>query len=418
MKTPIFPGWWQVVVAFIIQAVAAASIFTAYSIIAVPLQEAFEPSRMVLMLGVTAVVLGSGLLSPVFGPAIDRYSVRALMLAGSASMAIGFWLLSITTSMTQVIVVYAVFMSVSMVLLGPMTASALLARWFTRRIGFAMGIAASGTAVGGLLIPPLLQGLIDGVEWRMALQIFGTVVFLITAPIIGLLVINKPSDRNLFADGDSEPPAVSETPVDASLVSASALFRSANFWLASIMLCLIFAGGISVISNLLPLVVGKGIDPAKGAILLSIYSGANFGGKLLCAALVDRFDCRWVFAAMLSVLTLGAFCFLQADSYTMLVFASLIMGLSTGGALPFWSVFLAQAYGPENIGRVMGLMTVVIMPANLVGAPLFGLIHDRTGSYDYAFIGYIVLLVIAILLVPQLRTAGPKVEGQPSTVPG
>ena len=41
MRASIFPGWWQVVVAMLIQAASAAAVFTAFSIIAVPLQETF-----------------------------------------------------------------------------------------------------------------------------------------------------------------------------------------------------------------------------------------------------------------------------------------------------------------------------------------------------------------------------------------
>ena len=54
-----FPGWWQVVAAMIVQAVSTASIYTSYSVIAASLQSAFEPSRMVLMLGMTATALAS-----------------------------------------------------------------------------------------------------------------------------------------------------------------------------------------------------------------------------------------------------------------------------------------------------------------------------------------------------------------------
>ena len=292
MNKTIFPGWWQVVVAFVIQAVSGASVFTAYSVIAVPLQATFEPSRMILMFGITATVLGSGVLSPILGAAVDRYSVRKLMFTGSATLATGFLMLSFATSMTQVIAVYAIFMAPSVIILGPLTASALLARWFERRRGLVIGIAASGTAVGGLLIPPLLQGLIDGLEWRFALQVFSGLIFLVTAPLIVLLVTDRPSDRNLTIDGEPQPPTVDQDKPPSPLIATKSLLTSAEFWLIVLMLSLLFGGGIGVISNLLPLVIDKGIDPKQGAFLLSINAAANFGGKLLCAYLVDRLDIR------------------------------------------------------------------------------------------------------------------------------
>ncbi len=410
MRVFAFPGWWQVVAAMIVQAVSTASIYTSYSVIAASLQSAFEPSRMVLMLGMTATALASGLLSPSLGKAIDRYSIRRLMLIGTGFITTGFLLLSLATSMTQVIFVYFLFMSVGIVLLGPVASSALLARWFSRRRGFAMGIAASGTAIGGLLIPPLLQGLIDFFEWRLALRIFGGIIFVVATLVISFLVINKPADRNLNPDGDIAPVVISEGRVEAASLSTASLFASGNFWLIALTLSLVFSCSTAISSNLIPFVLDKNIAASQGALLISIISGAGLAGKLLCAGLVDRIDFRWVFASMLSALCVAMFSFLHAQSYTMLAVSCFIMGISSGGALPLWGALLARIYGPDNIGRVMGLMTFIITPGTVLSPPLLGLIFDRTRSYDYAFVMYIALLIVAMVFVPRIRAGREKAE--------
>ena len=198
----VFPGWWQVAVSLVLQAASSASVFTAYSIIAVPLEKTFEPSRMVLMLGIPAVVAATGVLSPVIGAAIDKFSIRLLMLAGTFILGLGFVLLSFASSMNQVLLIYLIPMAMSCVLTGPVAGSALLARWFNHRRGLAISIAAGGAAVGGLIVPPLLQYLIATFEWRAALQIFGVGVFAITAPLVALVVVSRPAERNLAAYGD------------------------------------------------------------------------------------------------------------------------------------------------------------------------------------------------------------------------
>jgi len=415
MKVSIFPGWWQVAVAMVILAVSAASIFTSYSIIAVQLQEAFEPSRMVLMLGVTVTVLAAGCLSPLLGTALDRYSIRTLMLLGSGFLVTGFLLLSLSTSMIQVLAIYILFMSTASVLIGPLATSTLLARWFSRRRGLAMGLAASGTAIGGLFIPPLLQIMIDSFEWRVALRVFSGVAFVLTMPLVALFIIDRPSDRNLQPDGDNNPTAVSDEGGHLQLASTAAVLRSANFWLISISLGVLFAGGMGIVSNLIPLVMEKNIDATRGALLLSIFSAAGFAGKLLAAAVVDRIDFRVTFASILTVLALGTFSLLQANSYAMLVVALAMIGVAGGGVLPFWSFIVAHLYGPANVGRVMGLMTFAITLFNLLSPPLFGLIFDKTGSYDYALIGYICLLVFTLLLLTQIRVVQPALDPTPTT---
>jgi hypothetical protein len=50
----VFYGWWQVAIAMLIQALSVGLIFSCYSILAIPMSQTFQPSRMVLMLGLTA----------------------------------------------------------------------------------------------------------------------------------------------------------------------------------------------------------------------------------------------------------------------------------------------------------------------------------------------------------------------------
>jgi MFS family permease len=407
MKAGVFPGWWQVAVSLIVQGVSAASIFIAYSVIAVPIQNAFEPSRMVLMLGITVTSLAGGTLSPALGRVIDRYSVRTLMLVGAASLAAGFLLISYSTSMIQVLAVYAVCMAASSVLLGPLATSALLARWFERRRGLAIGIAASGTAVGGLLIPPLLQGLIDAFEWRIALRIFSVLVLLLSVPVIALLAIDRPEDRNLRPDGDSDTHAVSGTRQQPVLLSATAVVHRTSFWMIAIAMGAIFGCSVGMSSNLMPFLLGKGISAELGALLLSVISAANLCGKLLCAAAADRVDARLLLMSIFLLLSLGVCGYLLAASYTMLAVWSAVIGFSSGGALPLWSFLVARNYGPANVGSVMGLMTFVIMPFTLLSAPLLGWVYDRTGSYDHGLVGLIGLLLSMLLLLALIRIDQP-----------
>lgn len=411
--TTVFRGWWQVAAAFVVQAVSSASVFTAYSLVAVPFKIEFAPSNMVLMLGITVTVLATGILSPPVGAAVDRLSMRKLMLIGGCFLTVGFALLSFATSMNQVIVIYLLFMSVSSLLIGPLAASALLARWFTRRRGMAMGIAASGTAIGGMIIPPLLQGLLDGFDWRMALRIYSVIVFVVTVPTVFFLVINRPSDCNQFPDGDDEAEATIKAAgfVPMPAEQSVNLMRSKNFWFIALSLGTIFCGSTALVSNLVPVINEIGFDAAKAALLLSIFSFANLAGKLLCAAVADRVDFRVGLLTIMGGLAVGMLCFSAAQSFIILAVSAIIIGTSAGGASPLWSVILARIYGPERIGRVMGQMTLIIMPFTLFAPPLFGWTFDQTNSYDNALIGYTILL--GCMAVLTLRIRQPAVTAAP-----
>ena len=404
MRASIFPGWWQVVVAMLIQAASAAAVFTAYSIIAVPLQETFGSSRAGVMMAITVTIFMIGVMNPLMGTAMDRYSLRSLFLIGAASLVMGFFALSFTATLTQAVVVYAVFMATGMVLLGPLAASTLLARWFDRRRGFVMGIAASGTALGGLVLPPILQALIDAFEWRPALRIFAGLLFLITVPAIMLLTIDRPADRKLYADGDSAPAyGATPRPEPARLHSAASVLGNPNFWFIAVVLGLIFSASTALSANLVPLVKDKGISVERAALLLSILSVGSFAGKMVFAGVGDRVELRLTIVIGLALQTLGLFGFLRAGDYTFLIAATLVFGLAIGGALPLWGFMVARAFGAANIGRVMGLMTTVVTAFNLSAPMLFGFSFDTTGSYNPALTATMVLLVIAIGVATRIR---------------
>ncbi len=401
----VFPGWWQVVAALVLQAAGSASVFTAYSVIAVPLQDAFQPSRMVLMMGVTFAALAAGMLGPPIGAAIDRFSLRWLMLGGTFLLGGGFFCLSLVDSMSQALLVYLIPLAIGCVLTGPVASAALLARWFSRHRGLAMSLAASGAAVGGLLIPPLLQFLIEAFDWRIALRLYALGLVLVAAPLVALLVVNRPSDRQLHADGGVAAPVsvAIRGSKHSSALTMQDFLRDRNFWLLAIVLGCLLGGPMGLVSNLLPLVMEKGIDAGQGALLLSVLAGAGFAGKLLSGIVADRVDYRVMLVAIAIAIAIGVYGYVQVTEFKLLVLFSVLLGFMQGGLVPLWSYVLAREYGPDSMGRSMGLMGFIIMPFTLVAAPLFGWVFDRWGSYDPVMEAYVVLLLGVCVVIALLR---------------
>lgn len=100
---------------------------------------------------------------------------------------------------------------------------------------------------------------------------------------------------------------------------------------------------------------------------------------------------------------LAVFGFGQFGVYWVFVIASIVLGASQGAIVPLWSIMMARFYGPERVGSSMGMMSLVLTPFNLVAAPIFGLVFDRTGSYLGAYLGCFVLLVFSLVLVAMIR---------------
>lgn len=178
--------------------------------------------------------------------------------------------------------------------------------------------------------------------------------------------------------------------------------RDRNFWLVAVCVGAVLAGPMGLVSNLVPLAMDRQVSAAVGALLLSVYSGANLGGKLLAGVLTDRHDSRVLLGVNATFVALAFVGFWHATGHAMLVACCLLLGTFQGGTVPLWSVMLARLYGPQNMGRSMGLMGLVLMPMTLVAAPLFGWVYDLSGSYNIALVGYAGLTMCTLVLIPLL----------------
>lgn len=394
-RQPIYAGWHQVGAVMVLQMLCIATVYTSYSVIAYAVAQEFESSAVKQVLGVTVTSLTAGLLSPFLGAAVDRYSLRRLMIGASLWFCTGFFALSSINAMWQLFLVYGVFMAPSTVLLGAIASSSLLSRWFKHYRARAMGIAASGVAVGGLFLPPLLQFLIETLDWRLALQLYGGVLLLVMLPVAWTRIVDQPSDAMLA----TEPPIKGKVLEGQRDQGRTLDLKEGSFWLLAISLGLIFCGPIALNSNMVPLLVSKGIAASDGVFILSVVAGANFGGKLLAAWLGDRLPHQQALAAILAMLGVSAFVFMRAQSYMEFVVAALMVGIAAGGTAPLWSLTLSRIYGGHQLGRAMGTMRLAILPFTVSSVPLLGWVFDRTGSYDGGFVAYMLLAGVGVVFI-------------------
>mgnify|MGYP002713167117 CR=1 FL=1 len=393
LKQKVFYGWYLLGIAFLAQMAGSGAIIYSYSIVMLPFGSEFGASRMTMMLGMTALPLAGAVISPILGSAIDRYSLKGFMIAGSLVLPLGFIVLSFTTAIWQVPLIYALFMSFASLTLGPLTASTLLARWFQNRLGLAMGIAAIGTSVGGFLFPPLIGYLIDTLQWRSAFRIIALILFILTFPAT-LLVVNRPQDGQANTGTDNKSSA--KAPIGNSrLPDPIKVTKNCNFWLVAGVVSVLFAVYTALLSNLAPFAIEAGISKEQSALLISMVALCGMIGKLIFGVVADYIDLRLALGTAIILLITGLG-FLLGNGYIMLMIGSIAIGCAAGGMLPVWGAILAWLFGAENYGKVMGLMNPAIMPLVMLTPVLTGFIHDKTGSYELAFILFIATLMLSL----------------------
>lgn len=405
-------GWRQVAICFVLLATIAV-VTAGYSIVAVPLGQEYQPTRMVLMLAMTVLSGASALMSPFLGGLMDKTSLRRLMVIGGVLLASGFAALSLTTSFTQVLVVYGLLLGPANVLIGPLAVTVLLSRWFARRRGTAIGIAIAGVAVGGMVFPPLMQWLLDAHSWREALRLFAVILLVCVVPAAAL-VVNAPVDRGLHPDGAAEDPEHLRSGGAAQKISARTVLSDPTFWLAAAVFAVVLSGMKGMVTNLAPLAIDAGVKASDAAWLVSVYAGCGFVAKLGFAAVADRIPPRTLLFVSLGGFGAGIACLTQAQAgYAAIALGVGLVGLFGGLMVPLQSLLIPRIFGERAVGRAMGLMSTVTLCALLATPPLFGLIFDLTGDYGAIFITFAVLAAAVMLLVPHIRLS-TRAESSPA----
>jgi len=402
MKSDFMIGWRQVASCFVLLG-AIAMITSAYGVVVGPLSAQFQPSRTVLMLGITVVAGVSAVLAPLLGSLMDSYSMHKLMLLGAVILGAGYAALSFATSFLQVLIIFGVLIAPANVLMGPVAATVLLSRWFVKRRGRAVGIAIAGVAMGGVLFPPFIQWLLDSYHWREAFRLFAVVLAVLIIPAAAL-VVNAPADRGLHPDGDLTESDISRAEAQAPRASTAEILSDPAFWMISFLFAVVLSGMIGTVTNLPALATGEGISAGRAALLISIFSGAGFVAKLSFAAIADMLSLRTLTMIGFAGFAAGMACLTQAHAgYWVIALGSGMVGLFGGVMVPLKSLLVPRVFGRQVVGRAMGLMSTVTLVISIFTPPAFGLAFDLTGSYASVIAIFVVLAVISMLGVPYIR---------------
>ena len=300
-------------------------------------------------------------------------------------------------------------------MLGALAGSALITNWFSERRGIALGISGMGISLSGLAMAPVATLLIAAIGWRGTFLVYGVVTLVTVVPAVWFTVVNRPEDMGLLPDGAQAPakpsaagelsPIAATAPLDWSVRGT---LRELNFWVIALVVGLNFCANGAVLTHIIPYATDIGFEPMKAAWVLSTMAGFGVLGKLLFGWIADRVPKRVAIWIATGLQGLGVLLILNVQEYSSLLLAGTIFGLGMGGVIPLWGALIGAGFGRQAFGRVMGLMTPVMLPIHVLGIPYAGWIYDRTGSYEIAFLTFIGIYVLAIAVLLLLRL--PEVE--------
>ncbi len=343
----------------------------------------------------------SGLMAPVAGAAADRFGVRPLMLVGTILLAAGYFLYSGVDSLRDIYAIHFLF-ATALATCGLVVNVILVSRWFVKDRGLAMGIALAGTSLGNGTLPPLNAALMAQAGWQSAFA-WTSLLPLLLIPLILFVIRERPAD--LVAQ---QPAALSRggAPTTTASLSLDAALRSGNFWILATIAMLTFFSIIGTQANLNLYMLGRGFSQMNAGFGYTVLFFLGLVGKVASGFLADRFGRKRVFVTTLAIMSAGAITLTLSDP---LVFwgGLVLFGLGWGGLYTLLQLLAADYFGPQHLGKILGVITVFDAAGGGLGPPVLGAIRDSTGSYDNAFIVVAVFVFLALLISTRFRLDKP-----------
>ena len=171
-----------------------------FSVFVGPIGKDLGLSKAAIASAYGIATLVAAFLLPRMGKLIDRHGPRRMTLLVTGLLGVACMLFGAAAGLLTLTLGFALLRFLGQGSL-MMNCANLVAQWFSRRRGFAMGLMALGFAASMAVHPPLGQFLINQLGWRWAWVVLGLITWVILLPPVLLLAYDKPEDKGLAPDG-------------------------------------------------------------------------------------------------------------------------------------------------------------------------------------------------------------------------
>ncbi len=407
-----FYGWWIVIAGGLGMSITAGINFHGFSNFIIPLTHEFGWSRTLISGVFSLARMEAGLLGPLEGWLVDRVGPRRLMLVGIPLMGVGYVLMSQVNSLAAFFLVYifAITLGNSLGMSTPMTAS--VANWFNRKRGLAFGIMWAGVGLGGFFVPAV-GWLIATYDWRMASVIIGLFIIVVGIPIASLMR-HRPEPYGYMPDGatpdsssDAEAARSRRAPDLSQDFTAREALMTSSFWYLTLSIAArsLVSGGVGL--HLVPYFVELDASEVFAATLAGSVGVMSIPGRFGLSAVSDYLNRRYVMAVSLFVMTIAIVFMARATSVSGVIPFLALYAAAQGGISVIPQSLIAEYFGRRAYATIQGFRSTIQMVGIIIGPLISGYVFDRTGSYEWAFMGFgaatLASLGLALLAKPPKR---------------
>ncbi len=384
---------WRVVAASAVGVGTGAGLYQYLSSLFVaPLEAAFGWDRGEIGSAAALGLLGA-LAAPVVGRIADGYGVRRVATLCILVVAATHVALSMMTGAIWQFMAGIAVIGIAAPGCTGLVYSRAVNGWFDQGRGLALGVMSSGLSIATLLLSPLVAAVIAEHGIRGGYLALAAITALVGLPIVRL--------------GVREPPPRIEPhpPLAAPADGLRPALRRPAFWLLAAIMFLVNAPAAGVLTQLVPLLIDKGLSAEAAAGYLALFAGAILAGRLGVGWLFDRLSPRHVAAAVTLAGAIGCLLLLSSVPLGLAAAGLLLVGLLQGAETDVLGYFVARLFGRSGYGAIYGALFTASLLGTAAGIVGFGRLFAATGGYDVALglaAGVLALAGGLYLLAPRL----------------
>lgn len=322
---------------------------------------------------------------PLAGNLIARWGPRNTTMLGGLLAGTGWIAASFSADIAALTLLYGVIggAGVGIAYGCPI---AVVAKWFPRQSGLAIGLTVMGFGVSALLIAPVMKAMILQPDIGILHTfLYLGIAFMAVIMLLSQLLRFPPAD---WSPAESNTSVAAAAALPALNLNRQAMLKTTSFyalWATYTIGCL---AGLMAIGIASP--VGTEVaelDATTAALAVSLFATFNGLGRPLFGAITDKLGPKHTamisFAMILGVSLLVTF--LGQGNAMLYLFAFCVLWMCLGGWLAIAPTTTGIFFGKLHYAQNYGLVFTAYGAGAILGTLLSGNIKDITGSYLGAF---------------------------------
>lgn len=264
--------------------------------------------------------------------------------------------------------------------------SAVVARWFVKKQGLALGIFGAGVGIGSFVLSPVAQYVILQYGWRLAYWVLAFLALstLLTVPSFR----SNPEEMHVLPFGQGQ-----MAPCNHSLQSVGGTVKrnlveaiKTRVFVLMFAAYLLFNVALQVVMvHMVAFATDVGIAEIVAAGALGFIGGTNAVGRIVMGGISDRIGSNTTLLISVAVSAVMIPVLMLAKTGLVLYVFALAFGFAYGGSVASTTRFSSELFGVKAMGQVFGAITLGANIGGAIGAYGAGYIFDITSSYYLAF---------------------------------